>query len=406
MILKRLFGHDPRGMNLGRRPANDVARFRKDREWVATHDAVAVGNYYVARVPFTQDVAAAIMEGLIDFHMLREAAKIFSISLQKGWCASNNLVWNNLMWRMFHSCLTFFDAQSAQLIIRALLDNIDQASSMLLDPRDENSSHTRIRQIHHLLNVGQAEGLPGEVSVSGERKANLDRLVTAIWIREALLHAGLASEWLRKATRTLKNKNMPLNVRLDRALSALSRASEWSGKKRAKAEQIRRLAKMDWLARQAEKVHAEIQSTEKAISNLLAHQIPEPLRTSLHFDPRVPIAERIESAVAHGIPGTMEYAAAACFEMSKEIDFRTKEALIRALPVTYAKGLQQEQNNTGDVALGRIVAYFEHYFARLQDEKAVLRKNLSKDGFAVLFKGLPQRMMAWKGISKRTMLRP
>jgi hypothetical protein len=402
-VIRRLFGYDPRGIGLMRRTADYVARYPDLKAWAATEDVGVVNGHYVQRAPLTQDVAEAMMEGLIDFGMLREGAKLFAVCLREQWTVSRDL-----LWRLFHSCLNALDTAAAKMIIRGLLDNIDQASLMLIGPESTCISPGLVRQLHHLLNIWQTTALPGEDNVDDSvlqagyftresEKAKLNHLATAIAIRETWHHSSIVSWWLKKANRTLSKKDMPLSDRLDKALFALDFATERPARKAEKAERLQRVAKVDWLMTQTAVHDYKIRNAENALTRILAKQTPRQLRTKSQFDARVPIDERIERALAYGTPGTAEYDTAACFNLSKEIDLQLKRALMQALPVTYARGLMQTQNDSGDVSLGRIMAYFDQYLAGVKIRVAKEKEMARPDPFARLLEKLSKpKISFWR----------
>lgn len=402
-VIRRLFGYDPRGIGLMRRTADHVARYPDLKAWAATEDVGVVNGHYVQRAPLTQDVAEAMMEGLIDFGMLREGAKLFAVCLREQWTVNKDL-----LWRLFHSCLDALDTAAAKMVIRGLIDNIEQASLMLIGPESICISSRLVRQLHHLLNIWQTATLPGKDRLDDEgfqprdftmenEKANLNHLATAIAIRETLNYSSIMSRGLKKARQALSKKNMPLSDRLDEALSALNFAIELPAQKAENAGRLQRLAKIDWLTRQTA-VHAyRIRNAENALTRILAKQTPRELRTKSQFNASIPIAERIKLALPYGTPGTREYETATCFQLSREIDLQLKRVLMRALPTTHARGLMKTQNDSGDVSLGEILAYFEEYLANVKSRAAKEEEAARPDPFARLLEKIARpKTSFWK----------
>jgi hypothetical protein len=154
-ILRRMFGYDCRGIGLMRRTADAVARDPYLRRWVKTEDVARIDGYYIQRAPFTQNVAEAIMEGFIHFGMVREGAKVLAVCLQKQWDIPRHL-----LSRLFHAILTLLEPTAAKLVIRALLDNMEQAMKLLFGPRQVG--YAIVRQLHHILGIVQSTFLPEE----------------------------------------------------------------------------------------------------------------------------------------------------------------------------------------------------------------------------------------------------
>ncbi|KAL2265507.1 hypothetical protein VTJ83DRAFT_6607 [Remersonia thermophila] len=383
-VLRRMFGYDPRGIGLMRRTADYVARYRSLREWAATQDVSRVRDLYIQRAPLTQDVAEAIMEGLIDFGMLREGAKLLAVCLQERWMVSRDL-----LWRLFHTCLTLLDTNSIRLIVRALLDNMDQVSEMLLG-NDPKRYGFLVRQIHHIVTIFQATTLPGQTpnangADSGPdndflhptepQKRMLDHLATAIWIRETSHNTVTSCWWLRHACKTLSDKDAPLFDRLDRVDVALNLSGKRAAKM-AKTIHLQRVSKLDWLVNETKISAHRIRNAENIICRTLAKQTPRQLRTRAQFDMVYPIADRISRALPYGTPGTFSHAVANCFRASKTLDARIKLTLVEALPVQYARMLKQAENDSGDVPLRKVMAYFEYYLTGLQTREAMMQEAL------------------------------
>ncbi|KAH6623030.1 hypothetical protein F5144DRAFT_582180 [Chaetomium tenue] len=399
-VIKRMFGYDPRGIGLMRRTADYVERSPELRNWVLTNDVAAVSGHFVQRAPFTQNVAEAILEGLIDFGMLREGAKLVGVCLREQWKVSRDL-----MWRLFHSCLTLLDSVVAKMVIRGLLDNIDQTSLMLLGP--EAVGPGLIRQLRHLLNIVQATTLPGfngvgHAGIQSDNltresdKARLKHLATAIWIRETWHHTSMMGWWLRRADKKLLDSNIPLIERLDMVLSVLDFAAERPKRKMEKSIHIQRIAKVDWLMAQTVSADFHIRSAEHAILKDVAKKMPRQLRTWTHYKPAIAVEKRINRALLYDTPGTVEHNVAWCFHLSAALDYEIKRALVWSLPKKYARKLEETQNDSGDVSLVRIAAYYHHYLASMEHREAQAKKVVPRpDPFARLLQALPKRMLFW-----------
>ncbi|KAL2160392.1 hypothetical protein VTH06DRAFT_1565 [Thermothelomyces fergusii] len=394
-VIKRMFGYDPRGIGLMRRTADYVARRLELLTWAATQDVAVVNGHYVQRAPFTHNVAEALMEGLIDFCMLREGAKLLAVCLREQWTISRDL-----LWRLFHSCLTLLDTTAAKLVVQALLDNMDQTSLLLLGPNPIGPGS--VRQLRHLLNIWQATVLSGDESAQDQERqvddraegfegAGLSHLAVAVWIREAWHHASMMCWWLRRAEMKLSDHSVPLLERLDVVLSVLNFAANRPRLEMEKSEHIQRVAKMDWLMAQTVSTDFHIRNAEAVICKALAKQLPRQLQTRSHFKSSVPLEQRIRRALLYTTPGTVEHHVATLFNLSNELQFEIKRTLINALPKTYSRGLQQTQNDSGDVSFGRIVAYFQHYLALLKDQHTKEPKTAPRrDPFARLLEVLPK----------------
>jgi hypothetical protein len=404
-VIKRMFGWDVRGIGLMRRTADYVERFPELRAWAAG-DVAEVSGHFVQRAPFTQNVAEAILEGLIDFNLLREGAKLVAVCLREQWTVSRDL-----MWRLFHSCLTLLDSAAAKMVIRGLLDNIGQTSLMLLGP--EAVGPALVRQLRHLLNIWQATAPPGingvehagfrsDNSMGEAEEGRIHHLATAIWIREMWHHSSMMVWWLRRADRKLLDRGTPLIERLDMVLSVLNFAAERPRLKMEKSVHIQRIAKVDWLIAQTLSTDFHIRQAEHVLLKAANKRLPRALRRfplyPLRFGKRQGyVYKRIRGAMLYDTPGTLENNLALCFHVSAELEYRIKRLLVYALPTVYAKKLERSQNDTGDVSLERILAYFYHYLAsaKHQEERALGRVT-RPDPFSQLLLDVPDRKSFWK----------
>ncbi|KAK4101071.1 hypothetical protein N658DRAFT_496762 [Parathielavia hyrcaniae] len=403
-LIQRLIGRDPRGIGLTRRSEEAVARQRSLQEWAATEDVALANGYYVLRPPITAELAEAMMEGLIDFGMLRYAARLFAACLAEEWSFHREV-----LWRFFHSCLVMVDTATVNIIIQGLLHNIDKASLLLLGPSQVH--RPIVRQLRYFLSMAHAARLPtddgaekGEEPSPGTdtvqpRRAEFNHLVTAIWIRETWDYSRYMGIVLRMAEVAI-SYGWPNSRELDDVLRALDSEVEHPWRKMAEVERNHRLARMDWLAAELEGAYQLRGKTESAITTALAKSTPRKLRTPAQFSPKIPFRERMALALRYAATGTLGYRVGLCFELSKEIDLQLKMALIQALPPSYAEGLEQTQTDSGDVRLGRVVSYVEHYLASLMTREAVRRREEKKpDPFARLLEALPKVNLSFRKAS-------
>ncbi|KAK4120869.1 hypothetical protein N657DRAFT_578940 [Parathielavia appendiculata] len=400
-VIRRLCGHDHRGIGLMRRSEAAVARDPLLRRWAATQDVALVKGHYVQRAPFTKDLAEAMLEGLIDFDMLPAGARLLAVCLAEQWYFNSEL-----LWRLFHSCLVVVDTTAANIIIHGLVHNIDKASLLLLGPSPVH--YPVVRQLRHLLNICQATRLPRDDGADScefqsprpntgqPRRAELNHLVTAIWIRETW-HYCVNLDWVLRKARQALSDDGPLSERLDAVLRALNREAERPWRKMEKVERNQRLARLAWLATEIEASNHLVGKVEYGIAVALANLTPKKLRTRAQFSRQVPLEKRMKLALRYAAPGTLEYRVGLCFELSKEIDHQLKLALIEALPPSYAQGLEQMQTDSGDVALGRVVSYVEHYLANLKTREARAWRRERPDPFSRLLQALPKPNFSfWK----------
>ena len=139
-----------------------------------------------------------------------------------------------------------------------------------------------------------------------------------------------------------------------------------------------------------------IKVAEHMILRDAAQKVPRDLRSWTHYKPTIAAEKRINRALLYDKPGTVEHNVAWCFRVSAAIDYEVKRALIWSLPSKYARRLEETQNDSGDVSLVRIAAYFHHYLASIEHRQAQEGKPVRRpDPFSKLLEALPQRMRIW-----------
>ncbi|EGS23816.1 uncharacterized protein CTHT_0005200 [Thermochaetoides thermophila DSM 1495] len=372
-VLRRLFGHDPRGIGLRRRTADDVLSNNYLKMWARSSPIRISNGYVVERVPLSQNLTEAIIEGLIDFRMLREAAKLLAVSLHNGW-----VIGTELLERLFHACISSLDYSAVKVIVQGLLNNLNQATEMILGPHP--ISQAAVRQLRHILNIFQAhyptlsEKEPHPFLSMGEfnwalylppkppiSKSDFSHLVKAIWIRQALHNSRIMIARIRRANQLLSDHSKPLLTRLDLVFSILDNAIGRPERKLKKNEFIHRLAHIDWIETQLAYSAKQITMAEYVLCNVLAKQVPRLLRAPEHFDPEVPITQRVSQATSYTIPGTAEYYAASCWWRSKEIDWQLKQVLLDALPRQERNQVMRRKAITGQVHLNSVMSRVKRY---------------------------------------------
>jgi hypothetical protein len=388
-LLRRLFGHDPRGIGLRRRTGEEIRRIDNFRRWAEETGVTAVNGYFVERAELTQNLVEAMMEGLIDFRMLREAAKLVVICLQEGW-----QVGSELLARLFYACINSLDASAARILIQGLLDNIGQASCMILGPGAVEPS--MVRQLRHLLNICQATSLPGTAEfhpwlwAGPSSSTRLRHLATAIWIRETWNNSRIMTSRLKRAKQAL-HEQRPLSSRLNLALAVLDFEADRPMRKLENTELVQRMAKIAWLESQCEAAARKIVEAETDICNVLARRVPKELRTFFDFNPKVAIQKRIKSLLRFWTPGTKQHQMAECYARSREIETELKVALLVALPTDLAKPVLATQNNTGDISLGKILVHFERYLMSFKHKGQKQAETAPQgDPFSQLLEKLPK----------------
>ncbi|GAB1313163.1 Pentatricopeptide repeat domain-containing protein [Madurella fahalii] len=395
-ILRRIFGHDPRGVGLRRRTVEDREQDHRFKRWVEGNDVSAVDDYFIKRVPLSQNLIETMMEGLIDFGMLREAAKLLAICFEERWDIDSDL-----LTRLFQQCLDALDIGAARVIIQSLLDNHDQAMNLLFGPK--SLSGAAIVQLRYILSICYATSLPGrsisrpdvDPQVLATRSFNntrLKHLVTAIWMRSIWPHNGFLAKRLRISMTGL-TKNASAGQFKDGLYVGMAIADDLARIQRKnqqvvwKCEHVRYVARVAWLESQYLKTMENIKALENLLLGTLIRTVPRPLRQYHLLNPEVPIEQRIARIMIYSTPGTDQYRRAMCFFRKQEIDDRVNAMLMDALPPSHVEPLQLLMLQRAD-SMERIRILYSHFNKYLKALRKMRSRKTQTAGWAGAFSGL------------------
>ncbi|KXX82775.1 hypothetical protein MMYC01_200744 [Madurella mycetomatis] len=396
-ILRRVFGHDPRGIGLRRRTTEDLEQDGYVGLWVEEQGVTAVNDYFVERPPFTQSLVETMMEGLMDFGLLREAAKLLAICLQERWDVDPEL-----LNRLLYQCLNALHIGAARVVIQSILDNLEQAMDLFFGPKSVPVG--TIAKLRHLLSVCYATSLPDrstlgpgvDPQVLESRSSNstrLKHLVTAMLMRSVWPHNGVLAKRMRIAMTGITQKpfsgqfNDGVNVGIS-IVDDLARVQRKRDSNLAKSEHVRYLAKAVWLETQFHMVKENTTGIEHLVCGTLIDQIPaELVKKNAHFNPEIPIGQRIARIMRYFTPGTDEYQRVMCFIRKQKIDDRVNALLMDALPASHAEPLRlllmEEEDPTTRNRL--LYSHFERYLRALRNMRS---PGTQTAGWAGAFSGL------------------
>lgn len=407
-ILRRVFGHDPRGIGLRRRTTEDLERDGSVRHWVEEGGVTAVNEYFVERPPFTQSLVETMMEGLMDFGLLREAAKLLAICLQERWDVDQEL-----LDRLLRHCLNTLHIGAARVVIQSILDNFEHAMDLLVGPT--SAPVGTIAKLRHLLSVCYATSLPDR-SILGpgvdsrvlesrsSTSKRLEHFVTAMLMRSVWPHTGVLAKKMRIALAGIAQQpfsghfNDGVNVGIS-IVNDLTRIQRKRDSNLAKGRHVRYLAKVVWLETQFRMVKETTIGIEHLICGTLIDQLPvELVKKNAHFKPGIPIEQRIARIMRYFSPGTDEYQRVMCFSRKQKIDERVNALLMDALPVSHAEPLRlllmEEEDPTARNRL--LYSHFERYLRALRNMRSPGTQTAGWSGaFSGLLAKLPKPSLAF-----------
>ena len=194
-IVRRLTGHDPRGVGLRRRTSEDVEMASNSLEWAQASDVAVSCGYVVERPPLSRPLLEALLDGFIDLQETRSAARLLVACMQEGWALGTRY-----LARVVWLCLYNFDYRAAQTLLRGFLYNIDTTISLLLGDSMSKPQSLPDKLLHliDLAEVGSRWRRTYTTNlISQQYLDRLRRLKRAIWMATAsydLRHARLCAK--------------------------------------------------------------------------------------------------------------------------------------------------------------------------------------------------------------------
>lgn len=398
-IIRRIFGHDPRGIGLRRRKEQELATDKEVRRWTEQRDVVAVKGMLLELPQLTQNLVESIMEGLVDFGLLREATKLMVVCLQEGWEIDPDL-----LDRMLFECVNGLEVSASRILIQGFIDHYDRATSMIIGPAP--LSINTVRKLRLAMNIGYSgspratrryePGFGAWVPESVEPKARstdkrLMHIVTAVWIREALHHVRMMTFRCKRILNRFAQ--VKPNVRWARTqLEVIDWDAERTARKLVLAERVKRMARLSWIELRIGTYEKAIREVQREFICLLEKRLPKEIESLVPYIHN--LKHRARFLAQFYTPGTGRYFVASFFLRKKEIDRQIKYALLDALPPARAKAVWKAMRLEGDQSVQNTIAHFELYLKRLARRADPGRTEMAEEtatparGWAGTFSGL------------------
>lgn len=347
MLLRRLIGRDPRGLNMRSKSILDVHQDRGLMRWaLESNVALANGRTVVERANLDKPVMEAIIEALIDFRRIGHAAKVFVACLDQRWTINADL-----FDQLLHAICNTVDDLATRVLVDGLLSHVGAITTMILS-RSFLSLKT-VRKLRTVLQIRyarsteslydnstlQASTSPTYLLPKGNDR--LDRIATSIWFREAVQAVFQLRLTLPKVEHLLlaQQPDEHLEHRLDRAIANLdliSPSNPRAVEREERAKALQRLAKLDWLTSQVDAAEKAIKATTEEIMNMLAVSVPRDVRPLTLWRQPLSLEKRLKYDREMRTPHTGLNAVAACFSRKEELDDQLAEMLMEALPAQTA----------------------------------------------------------------------
>ncbi|KAK4198499.1 hypothetical protein QBC40DRAFT_331296 [Triangularia verruculosa] len=376
-ILRRFFGYDSRGMRIRRRVA--VTHFKRDRHqginrlaWAAEGDVARIRGYYIQRVPLSQPIMEAIIEGLLDFERTLDAVQLFQACLNESWTPNADL-----FKRLCELIVAHGDWVSAKALILGHLAKLNQTTFLFLGSEDGkrpavlNSSPAR--QLRRVLTMTKSLWVhdrdPPWIQPGERRLRHLER---ALWIQEVQSNLHF-EKYTTRRIRSILCSRQPLTAdRIDLASSIVDNIAK---RHRSEAEYLHRLETREMISaikRQCALTKKWREQAEHGICEWLAWRFRWGALRRLegYLNPAIPFTKRFRKAMRFGTPGTVEYEVAGIFKEAHELEQEMKLTLARALPARYIEELKPRLTESGDMHWDNLAWTFTRYLYDFQDEMA------------------------------------
>ncbi|KAK0674540.1 hypothetical protein QBC41DRAFT_308942 [Cercophora samala] len=376
-ILRRFFGHDSRGMRVRRRVA--ITHFKRDRHqginrlgWAVEGDVARIRGYYVQRVPLSQPIMEAIIEGLLDFERILDAVQLTHACLNESWTPNADL-----FSRLCEIIVTHGDWVSAKALVQGRLAKLNQTTFLLLGSEDGKRpallNTSAARQFRRVLTMTKTLWMHDQDTAWLQSDAQgLRHLETALWILEVQSNLHFERYTTRRLNSILRS-GQPLTAdRIDLASSIVDSIAK---RHRSEAGPLKRLE----IRETVNAMHRECALT-KEWREQVEHGICEWLarkfrfgalrRSEGHLNPAIPFTKRFREALRFATPGTAEYEIAGIFREAQALEQEMKITLARALPQRYIEELKPRLTESGDMHWNNLAFTFSRYLYDFQEEMA------------------------------------
>ncbi|KAK0704719.1 hypothetical protein B0H67DRAFT_497430 [Lasiosphaeris hirsuta] len=388
-IIRRFLGHDPRGIGLRRKLTPDVCRYPRLRDWANNADVVVFNGYVIERAKLEQPHFEAILEGLLDFKMIRQAASLFVACLRDK-CALSV----ELLDRLLRACTTSCDFGAARILIDGLFRNMGETTTMILGPvlGPRGPNVELARKVRLLLNIRWAHLVEGDsitnnpsVPRASPMANRVTHLATSLWLAEISAQTNSLTEKL-KVVKTALFGEGALSVRLDSALAVFADASSQQlDVLLERNDRTRRMARFYWLYQQTLSSQEMIRAAEGEIFRVLEKTILWSTNMWKQTDAgllRNLVCFYQQSQVSDTRPSQI----VSCFAKSRELDAQLRAVLLEAIPLSIEVEGEARQEAVEEKSLDELFVASLEYLESLNTNRQA-----TEDLWAVFAAKVPKK---------------
>ena len=249
-IVRRLTGHDPRGIGLRRRTQEDVESYHVLWKWAQESDVAVVDGFVIERATLDRQLLEALLDGLIDFNQARQAAQVLVACMRDNWT-----IGSRYLFRVVWMCVSHLDRRAAKTLVRGFVHSIDEVLSFILDDSLERhqSLPYKMMELLDLAEVGpKSKRAPWGVSGTDHGySGRLNRLKRALWARITLYELEDVALCTRLVQPMLNSRRGHIDV--DGSLRMMTAGTGFRSRRDRSRRRFKMLVNLDWLNEEYER---------------------------------------------------------------------------------------------------------------------------------------------------------
>ena len=320
-LIRRLLGHDTRGIGLGRRMLDEIHSNNNSPAWVRTADVGIRAGYINQRAFMGPQELTAMLAGLVDLGQLRDAAKVVVVLLQEQY-EMNMRIFSQLVKRITATV----DYAAARLLLEGFVRNASETTNLLLHTDLRRPARSRLRLLIQMCMADPEEPRRPEARV--RQAQDTDLFMTLLVGRDHLSSIG---KCLRLVDWALSNPGSRSD-RLDLALRQFERVALSQRRHEEKAALFGRLVALDDLQERVYNLEQKSKALKRQFRYIAASSALPELQQDTLFDDRVALDAHpsLEEQLARR--SSLLEQSAICFNRGRVLSRDLKHSLLDALP--------------------------------------------------------------------------
>ncbi|KAK1836155.1 hypothetical protein QBC39DRAFT_109130 [Podospora conica] len=360
-LIRRFLGHDARGIGLEQKHIEQVNADPRLRAWAQHADVAVVGQYVVERPRLDAPHWDAILEGFIDFGMVREAANVFTACLGRPWALEMRSVD-----QLFHACIVAVDTIAAQTLVHGFLHHLGSTVEAVLSP--DALDIRPVKKLRTLLSVAlgikpMATDAMHPTNPAPRPPVRRAPLATSVWLRELTYTIDKLEHDLSRVAEFLRGEvDETVKDPLWEAFWRLERIEMWQEKRVFRGDRngwMRRLAQLMWLDQMVRCSEKAIRRTEEDLLKAMISTLPRWLDKEMRPENITEFAK--VSAHVQLCRNIMRLE-----KQSRRLDYELKVALYEALPGLEEGAAAEAGHTAATLPIGDVLVMASEYISSLR----------------------------------------